>query len=108
MDQEKWDNLKGLIKEKFEILAENQGELNDRPGKCQEIEFKGPLGKMKVQRLITPRVVDKKTLYSRRIGSDVKVDYVYDKQTMIDRLKVYKWDETKEDWLEITTQDFNI
>ena len=67
-----------MAKENFEISNEGEEEIEDIPNsKLEFIEFDGPLGKMRLEFITKPKVLDKKTLYSGRIGSDVKVDYVY-------------------------------
>jgi hypothetical protein len=51
-------------------------------------------------------VIDKKTTYSRRIGSETAVEYVYSEDEKAQILKAYKWDENQDDWLEIEADSF--
>ena len=53
-----------------------------------------------------PVVLDKKTTYSRRIGSETKVDYVYSDEEKSHTLIAYKWDEDLGDWTEIEAENF--
>ena len=101
MNKEKWENIKGDVLDKFEIFDNTTEDLIDMPGKQEIIVFQGPMGKMKMVMTIKPRVLDKKTSYSRRIGSDVKVDYVYSEDEFTHDLKAYKWDDNGNDWVEI-------
>ena len=45
------------------------------------------------------------TTYSRRIGSNVKVEKVYDENEKVSYLKAFKWDDNKQDWLEIEVEN---
>lgn len=108
MNQEKWEDLKAMIKNKFSI-KDNKIEETDLGEKedgtkiienKEIIEFESPLGRIKLERITKPRIIDKKTLYSRRIGGNIKVEYVYSPDETVDQLKAYKWD--KNNWVEIT------
>lgn len=101
MTLEKWEEIKQKILSSFEIL--NQETLNneERHEDTEAIEFIGPSGKMKVEWITRPKVLDKKTQYSNRIGSSVSVDYVYSPDEVTHTFKVYNWNEALEDWQEI-------
>lgn len=110
MTQERWDNLIEMIGAKFGIDEKRKEELNlgedthKKPvkGEVEIIEFQGPLGKMKLERTTKPLVLDKKTQYTRRIGSQTKVDYVYSETEKTSSLKVYQWDGNE--WKEIKAE----
>jgi len=102
MTPEKWENLIDNIKDKFEV-EENKTEHLDQHGgtDIEFIIFKGPLGRMKLEFITKPRVLDKKTTYSRRIGSETAVEYIYSEDEKTHRLMAYKWDDFQNDWVEI-------
>ena len=107
MHPEKWKNIIGNIKDKFEVEEHDSYHLDEEGGKDIElIIFKGPLGRMKLEYITKPIVLDKKTTYSRRIGSETKVDYVYSKEEKSNKMVAYKWDETQDDWVEIDARSF--
>lgn len=103
-----WEEIKFQIEEKFGIdNCRTEEEEIDRTSdgevikaKKEIIEFTGPLGKIKVERITKPRVIDKKTLYTRRIGGKVAVDYVYSDEETVSQIKFYKKNESGE-WQEI-------
>ena len=99
MTEEKWEETISKIKDKFNVSEHGQEEV-DMNGKASYIIFDSPLGKLKLSRIVKPKVLDKKTTYSDRIGSSVKVDYVFSDTEFIDMIKVYKWDEENQDWIE--------
>ena len=104
---EKWENLIDDIKDKFEVENQDREHLNEQGGiDIESIIFKGPLGRMRLELITKPVVLDKKTSYSRRIGSKTSVEYVYSEDEKTHRLIAYKWDEAQEDWVEINTESF--
>ncbi len=106
MNPEKWEQIKIMVKEKFEILNQTEEECTIGVGTVQIIEFEGPIGRMKLEFVSKPRILDKKTTYSNRIGSDVKVDYVYSENEKTHHLQAYKWDEAAERWSDIDAAAF--
>ncbi len=71
MTNEKWEETVGLIKEKFGIKNQFK-ELIDDGGEKETIEFQGPLGLMRLERTVKPKVLGVKTLYSKRAGTAAK------------------------------------
>ena len=104
---EKWQNLLDDIKDKFEIEEKGKKHLDEQGGVDIEfIIFKGPLGRMKLEFITKPVVLDKKTIYSQRIGSGTNVEYVYSQDEKTHRLVAYKWDQSQKDWIEIEAGNF--
>ena len=110
MNQEKWLDLKLDIKEKFGIKDEKKeemelGQKEDGTKFMEEkeiVEFESPLGRIKLEKITKPKVLDKKTLYSRRAGSNIEVEYVYSPDETVCQFKAYKWNGEKDEWDEIT------
>jgi hypothetical protein len=109
MTQERWKDILGRIKDNFPVLEEGKEELEEDGGAHVEfIVFNGPMGKMRLEFISRPVVLDKKTIYSKRIGSETKVEYVYSENERNYKLAVYKWNEDNEDWSEMESKKFNI
>jgi len=107
MRPEKWKDIIGNIKDSFQVEDEGSTHLDDEGGiDIEYIVFKGPLGRMRLEYITKPVVLDKKTTYSKRIGSETKVDYVYSEDEKANILNAYKWDEDKEDWVEMDAANF--
>ncbi|MFA5126647.1 MAG: hypothetical protein WC465_01430 [Patescibacteria group bacterium] len=104
MTPERWSDLKSEIKSKFSVLAEYQEELDS--GTSEVLEFVGPMGKIKIKLLSQAKVLGKKTQYSNRIGSGVKVEYIYDPEVKVHHLEVYQWSEDRDDWLKVEGTGF--
>lgn len=101
MNKEKWEEISKKIKNNFEVEDEYLEDLD--PGQADVIEFNGPQGKLKVRFVTRPKMLDKKTTYSNRVGSDVKVDYVFSDTEEVNHLEVFTW--TEDDWKKIESDN---
>ena len=101
MTKEKWEEIKGQIKDSFGVQEEKKEDLDFGPGEKEIILFNGPLGKMKLEFITRPVVLDKRAIASRRIGSHRTVEYIYSDTEKSYTMKAYKWDEEQNDWLEM-------
>jgi Txe/YoeB family toxin of Txe-Axe toxin-antitoxin module len=116
MTNERWENLIEMIEANFKIDEKRSEELdlgedaNGKPvkGEIEIIEFQGPTGKIRLERITKPLVLEKKTQYSRRIGSQTKVSYIYSETEKVYQLKAYQWKDGT--WQEIETgpSPFNL
>ena len=107
MTEEKWVKIINNIKDNFALEDEGEQHIDDEGGvDIKFIVFKGPLGRMRLEYIIKPVILDKKTTYSRRIGSETKVDYVYSEEDKSHQMIAYKWDEGQDDWLEMDAGAF--
>lgn len=113
---EKWEKLIFLVEEHcrvierkaedFEVSRTNTGQ--SIMGQREFLEFESPLGKMKLERVIKPKVLDKKVLATKRIGGRVAVDYIYSPEEFVSEIKVYRWDDKEGLWQEIDLKGFNF
>lgn len=103
MTDEKWQKIIGQIKDSFKVSDQRQEDLSSDigGGTVEIIEFDGPLGRMKLERTTQPLVIDKKTIGSRRIGSDTKVEYIYSDTEKIHKFKAYRYDDNNDNWVEM-------
>lgn len=107
MTPEKWTTILGNIKDNFQVEDEGREHIDEEGGVDVDfIVFQGSLGRMRLEFVQKPVVLDKKTTYSRRIGSETKVDYVYSEEKS-GTLNAYKWDEASEEWTEMDAGAFN-
>ena len=104
---EKWEKIKGNIKDNFTIEDEGKEHVDDEGGIDVEFfVFESPLGKVRLEFLSKPLILDKKTTYSKRIGSETKVEYVYSEDEKSYIFKAYKWEDESDDWEEIDSSSF--
>ena len=108
MKTEKWYEIKEQIKERFEVLKEEteKDNIEDDTGKVYEGEreiliFNGLQGKMKLERVTHPLIIDKKMHYHKGAGGTAKVEYVVSSEDTSSKLNAYVWDEQVNDWKEL-------
>jgi len=102
MTKEKWKEIKIHINNSFGIIEESKEDLD--PGVAEIVEFDGPKGRMLLRFVSKPKVLDKKTSYSNRAGSAVKVDYVFSDTEFSSHLELYLWSEEKDEWSKIDAE----
>lgn len=114
MNDEKWGNLKETLVEKFPDLKETKEDAsseddlgNKIEGVKEILEFMSPdLGELRIERLTRPRIIDKKSHYSRTAMGKAQVEYVLDPEEKTHKITVYKKDEFSNDWqpMELPTE----
>lgn len=109
MTDEKWENLIFMIEEKFGIVNRTKKKIETAKtitddsvfGEKESVEFNSPKGKMKIERIARPRILDKKVLSTKRIGGKTTVDYVYSQEEKTYQVKLYCFNEKEDNWQEI-------
>lgn len=105
----KWQQTVGNIKDNFKVEANEKLHVEAKGGADIEyIIFNGPLGRMKLEFITRPVVIDRKTKYSNRLGAPTVVEYVYSPDEKSHKLKAYKWDEAVSDWIEMEAKKFEM
>ncbi len=108
MSPERWKELSAEIRSRFSIRDEGEERIEEEGGiDISFIEFQGPMGLMRLEFVSKPLVLDKKTNYSKRIGSETGVAYVYSETEMNQNLNAYRWDDLIGDWQEIDARQFS-
>ena len=112
MTDEKWFDLKDSIKEKFEILEDKTEDLmidteegQKKLGTTNILISQTPMGKIKLERMNKPVVLDKKVQYHRKKEGS-KVEYTYSDTEWTHRLEAYKWDNDDQEWQKIDASSF--
>jgi|SRR3989339_2240419 len=107
MMPEKWETTKNNIKDNFDVLDEGSSHMDEEGGiDIEYIVFDGPLGRMRLEFISKPVIMDKKTTYSKRIGSETAVEYVYSADEKSYKLIVYKWNDSQGEWTEVPAGAF--
>jgi len=101
MTKEKWQNIIGNIKDNFKVEEDGKEHLEQEGGVDIEfIIFNSPLGRVRLELVCKPVILDKKTTYSKRIGAETKIDYVYSEDEKSSKMIAYKWSDDKDEWEE--------
>ena len=99
MQLERWQNLVGEIKDKFDIQEEGREHLDEEGGvDIDYLVFKGPLGLIRLEYVTKPVILDKKTKFSNRLAAETKIEYIYSPEEKTQKLDIYKWDDSIEEW----------
>ncbi len=106
MKPERWKEIVFLVKERFEVIEERGFDFENMPGHVETITFLSPLGKMKLEFTRKPVVLDKRTIGSKRIGSQAKVEYTYSDVEETFRLNTYRWNDDQSQWDEMKAENF--
>jgi hypothetical protein len=108
MTPEKWEKIKNNILDNFAVEDKGKTHIDEEGGiDIEYIVFAGPLGRMRLEYITKPVIINKKTTYSRRIGSETAVEYVYSPDEKSTMLKAYKWEEGAEEWVEMEAGMFS-
>lgn len=102
MTKDRWKEIRVQIESSFGLDDQYEEDLD--PGTAEVIEFSGPLGKIMAKFVTRPKMLDKKTSYSNRPGSAIKVDYVFSEDEFVSHLEVYKWNESSDNWEKLESE----
>lgn len=105
MTQDRWRELKESLKTKFTFTAEGQENLSEGPGHVEFLECTTPMGEIRLELTVRPKILDKKTFYSKRAGAGTTVEYKYDEHENTLTLKAYRLGKGGE-WEEIKAESF--
>jgi len=107
MTIERWQDILANIRDDLKVVEHKKEHIEEEGGvDIEYIIFDGPVGRMRLEFIIKPLVLDKKVNYSNRIGSEAKVDYIYSKNEKTHIFMAYKWDEAENDWVECSADSF--
>ena len=106
MTYERWQTLCESLKDKFTVSAEGKEELDSGPGHCEFLECTTPMGQVRLELEVRPRVLEKKMFYSKRAGTTATVEYKYDENEHTLTLKAYRLDPGTGDWVEVKPEAF--
>jgi len=97
-----------LVKEKFGMekhSREDYLEQGHKRGEMEVLVFNGPLGKMKLEFIKKPRVLEKK-VHSHRRKAGAITEYVLSDTEFSYKLLAYRWNEKNQNWEEIMPESF--
>lgn len=98
MDDARWSDVVGKLKDSFDVLEEYDEPLDAGPGTKSVVVFTSPAGKMKLEYIRQPVVEDVQTHGSKRIGGTTAVHYAYSKTEERHSIRAYRW--LDEAWVE--------
>lgn len=114
MIPEKWENIKGMVKDKFPDTKNTTEPITQKIGltESQEIGqkevliFTSPIGKIKLEYLVKPVIIDKKEHYSKRMGTSAKTEYILSESEFSRHMDAYKFNDDNNQWEKIDSNSF--
>jgi hypothetical protein len=112
MIKEKWENTKSMIKDKFQILEEKIEPMefktgldtSQKIGDKEVIIFLSPIGKVKLEYITKPVIIEKKEHYSKRMGTAANTEYILSETDFVQRMEAYL--EKDNEWQKIDASNF--
>jgi len=105
MLQAKWENLLDQIERQFGFVEHTTERFEERRLTVETAVFDGAGGRMKLERSVRPVILDKKSHFSKRVGSASAVEYVYSETETVDTVKLYRWDRLAGEWREMNISE---
>ncbi len=106
MHPDKWENLKETLRKNFKVLTEETSPGEHENETIERLEVESPIGKVKLEWISKPKVLDVRATYAKRGKSVSDIKYIYSDKETVHTLKVYKWDEAKNDWQPFDVSEF--
>jgi hypothetical protein len=108
MNIDRWKDIIANIKDNFQVEDSGKEHIEDDGGVDVEyIVFTSSQGKFRLEFVCKPVILDKKTTFSKRIGSETTVEYVYSDTEKNQHLIAYRWSDSEDDWQEIDAKNFS-
>lgn len=105
MHQRKWEDLLDKIEKMFGFTEHTTDEYPERRMTVETAIFNGASGRIKLERTVKPVVLDTKTTYSKRIGSEAVTEYVLSDDECVDTVRFFRWDRLAREWEQIDLAD---
>lgn len=90
MTPERWLDTKAMIVEKFTITGQGVERLEEGPGTIEFVEFTSPVGEMRLEYELRPRITGKHALGGHKVGVGSRVAYEYSPDEQVGHLVVLK------------------
>ena len=113
MNDDRWRDLLGDIKLKFEIESQEIGDYLVRTpsgsevkqGEIEAVIFKGAMGKMKLERISRPKILDRK-VHAHKRKADGWVEYITSEEEKSHEVLAYRFNPQTESWIKIDLKNF--
>ena len=101
MNDERWDELLYKISVKAKKMDRDLETRDDGRTTVETVLFDVGMGRMRLQRVSRPIILDKKMLYSKRIGGDTSTEYVYSETEKSHHVSLHRWSPEESTWVEV-------
>ncbi len=91
MQDERWYDLVDRIQTQFQVDHETRQPLERGPGERHVLEFQSPMGRLKLERISRPVVLERRARYSKRANTEATEEFVYSDTESTHRVNLYRW-----------------
>lgn len=105
MKYENWQDTLSMVESKFNVLDKGK-EAPDDVTEIEFIEFERDGQSFRLELAIKPKVIDKQTIYSRRIGSGTTEKFVYDDSEKVLTFNAFIKDPNSQEWKKVDSDIF--
>jgi hypothetical protein len=110
MREDLWGDILDRLEDQYGALeVQNLSESREDDtgqkivSEIKRVEFETPMGKMRVDHITTPMILDKKTHYTHTAGARANVEFVLSETEKTQKIRAYKYDDDMNEWIEINT-----
>lgn len=94
MNDDKWGEILDRVEEKFDVVDSGKETISDVPNAFVEfIVFDSAMGRIRLERKTSPRVLDKKMFGAQKRTMGVGVEYVYSEDEFVKTFKAFKFED---------------
>lgn len=112
MKTELWGDILDRLEDKYgKVEVKNFKETrSDDIGQelisdIQSVEVETDLGRVKIELVTSPMILDKKTHYTHTGGAKASVEFVLSDTEKTQKIRAFKYDEDLEEWVAINTNN---
>lgn len=106
MTDERWGEVSNMIQNNMQVEEHQTAPMDGEPGTVEWFVFTSPLGRLRLERYIRPRVTGSHMIISKRAGSGGREEKEYSNSETVSFIKVWKW--VNENWQEVDEQVLGI
>lgn len=101
MNDERWDELVYRISVKAKQMDRDTETRDEGRTTVETVLFDVGMGRMRLQRVSRPIVLDKKMIYSKRIGGETSTEYVFSETEKTHHVTLHRWSPEESAWVEV-------
>lgn len=101
MNDQRWEEVLRRLDKAFGNLEFDEIEEEATQTTVESVAWQSPAGRMKLTRTTRPLILDSKRHFSNRAGAGSHVEYVFSKTEITQKVKLFKWNDARNDWDEV-------
>jgi hypothetical protein len=115
MQEKAWEGLLDRLEDKYgEVKVQRREDIrnddlgNEIKSQVQFVEFDMSGNSFRVEKITSPMILDKKTHYTHTAGARANIEYILSETETTSKMKVFRFDNDEDDWIEIQASDMSF